>query len=93
MATRRRRQGGKAAVQRNSTRAQPVARAIRVVRLLALGPGARSLAQISEEVGLHKATAMRLLRTLTAEGVVQKAPQRRFHLLHPAYRLLVASRR
>jgi len=48
------------------------ARALRILRGLMRAPQARSLTEISAHHGLHKTTALRLLRTLTAEGIVAR---------------------
>ena len=58
---------------------QSAARAVRIVRALTYATGPRSVTELSQELGLHKVTLVRLLRTLIAEGVaVQEAETRRY---------------
>jgi DNA-binding IclR family transcriptional regulator len=53
----------------------------RALRLLAeLGAGARSLDDLAAELGVHKTTVLRLLRTLEAERFVRRDQQHRFSL-------------
>jgi IclR family acetate operon transcriptional repressor len=57
------------------------ARAARILRVLFLTPEGKRLSELSEELGLNKTTALRLLRTLMAEGVVvQEGRGGRFRL-------------
>jgi DNA-binding IclR family transcriptional regulator len=53
-----------------------VARAILVLRHLAEAP--RSLSEVAELLGLHKSTALRLLRTLEAEGFARRRDDSRY---------------
>ena len=47
-----------------------VVRALRVLRAIHRSPEGKGLAEICREQGLHKTTALRLLRTLVALGMV-----------------------
>jgi DNA-binding IclR family transcriptional regulator len=49
-----------------------VARAVHILSFLFYSTEAKSLAEISAAVGLHKTTALRLLRTLESEGIVRR---------------------
>ena len=49
-----------------------VVRALRVLRAVHRSPQAKGLAEICREQGLHKTTALRLLRTLVALGMVSR---------------------
>jgi DNA-binding IclR family transcriptional regulator len=62
---------------------QSAARAVRIMRSLFLAPQGKHLAEISEEMGPHKTTALRLLRTLVAEGVVRCDKRDAHYRLHP----------
>jgi len=67
-----------AAATRDGT-IQSAARAIQIIRALTYAAGPKSLAELSSELGLHKVTLVRLLRTLMAEGVaVQDAGTKRY---------------
>jgi DNA-binding IclR family transcriptional regulator len=57
---------------------QSVARALRI--LLSLGEGPRSLDDLAAEVGVHKTTVLRLLRTMEEESFVYRDSGHRFHL-------------
>ena len=58
--------------QSRSSTVQAAARAVRILRVLVRRPEGRRLGELSEELGLKKATLRRLLRTLIAERVVQQ---------------------
>ncbi|MEV0410138.1 IclR family transcriptional regulator [Streptomyces sp. NPDC050448] len=51
---------------------QSVERALRIMPLLAKGPA--GLGEVAEELGVHKSTALRLLRTLHEHGFVYRQP-------------------
>ncbi|MDZ7748753.1 MAG: IclR family transcriptional regulator [Halofilum sp. (in: g-proteobacteria)] len=71
-----------------------VERAINILLLVAQGEQSLSLADISRETGLDKATAMRLLRTLEAYELVQRNPvTRRYVPGANAQRLHTSSRK
>lgn len=57
---------------------QTVDRAMTVLGYLAGGP--RSLDGVARELGVHKSTALRLLRTLGEHGVVYRQPDQRYRL-------------
>ncbi|MFJ3202059.1 IclR family transcriptional regulator [Streptomyces sp. NPDC086989] len=57
---------------------QSVERALRIMPLLARGPAA--LGEVAAELGVHKSTALRLLRTLHAHGFVYRQPDGRYRL-------------
>lgn len=60
---------------------QSVSRALRIVRFVAgSGQAGRRLSQVALGVGLHKASASRLLQALEQEGVVRRCADRRFRL-------------
>jgi len=71
---------------------QSAARAVRIMRLLFLAREGRHLGELSEELGLHKTTALRLLRTLIAEGVVRKESPEGHYRLHPMSWMTIATR-
>lgn len=52
-----------------------------------LGEGGRSLDQLAAEVGVHKTTVLRLLRTLEAERFVRRDADHRYHLGSRLYQL------
>jgi len=63
---------------------QSAARAVRILRALVHEKQPQSISELSSALGLHKATLVRLLRTLMAEGVaVQEAATKRY-ALNPA---------
>lgn len=57
---------------------QSVARALEVLPLLAKGPA--GLGDVAEALGVHKSTALRLLRTLHGHGFVYRQPDGRYRL-------------
>jgi DNA-binding IclR family transcriptional regulator len=57
---------------------QTVARALSILPLLAEGPA--NLEQVANQLGVHKSTALRLLRTLHEHGMVQRRPDQRYRL-------------
>ncbi|MFB6810656.1 IclR family transcriptional regulator [Streptomyces sp. NPDC056387] len=57
---------------------QSVERALRIMPLLARGPA--GLGEVAAELGVHKSTALRLLRTLHAHGFVYRQPDGRYRL-------------
>ncbi|MFD7080385.1 IclR family transcriptional regulator [Streptomyces sp. NPDC002181] len=57
---------------------QSVERALRILPLLARGPA--GLGEVAEELGVHKSTALRLLRTLHEHGFVYRQPDGRHRL-------------
>ena len=60
---------------------QSVARALRIARFVAgAGEAGSRLSEIALGVGLHKASASRLLQTLEQEGVVRRCVDRKFRL-------------
>ncbi|GAB2802586.1 IclR family transcriptional regulator [Streptomyces daliensis] len=57
---------------------QTVDRALSILPLLAEGPA--NLEQVSQRLGVHKSTALRLLRTLHEHGIVYRQPDQRYRL-------------
>ncbi|MEV4613420.1 IclR family transcriptional regulator [Kitasatospora sp. NPDC049258] len=57
---------------------QTVDRALTI--LVALGEGPSSLEQAANRIGVHKSTALRLLRTLQEHGFVTRQPDHRYRL-------------
>ncbi|MFI1199236.1 IclR family transcriptional regulator [Streptomyces sp. BHT-5-2] len=57
---------------------QTVDRALSILPLLAEGPA--DLGQVADRLGVHKSTALRLLRTLHAHGLVHRQPDQRYRL-------------
>ncbi|WP_236240200.1 IclR family transcriptional regulator [Streptomyces sp. CC228A] len=57
---------------------QTVDRALSILPLLAEGPA--DLGHVAERLGVHKSTALRLLRTLHAHGLVHRQPDQRYRL-------------
>ncbi|MFJ6721265.1 IclR family transcriptional regulator [Streptomyces sp. NPDC091259] len=57
---------------------QSVERALRVLPALARGPA--GLGEVADVLGVHKSTALRLLRTLRAHGFVYRQPDGRYRL-------------
>jgi DNA-binding IclR family transcriptional regulator len=57
---------------------QTVDRALRVLPLLAEGPA--GLEEVATHLGVHKSTALRLLRDLRAHGLVYRQPDQRYRL-------------
>ncbi|MFE2874790.1 IclR family transcriptional regulator [Streptomyces roseus] len=57
---------------------QSVERALRILPLLARGPA--GLGEVAEELGVHKSTALRLLRTLHDHGFAYRQPDGRHRL-------------
>ncbi len=57
---------------------QSVERALAVLPLLARGPA--TLGAVAEALGVHKSTALRLLRTLHQHGLVYRQPDGRYRL-------------
>ncbi|MFE2478311.1 IclR family transcriptional regulator C-terminal domain-containing protein [Streptomyces sp. NPDC059389] len=57
---------------------QSVERALGILPLLA--KGAAGLGEVAEELGVHKSTALRLLRTLHGHGFVYRQPDGRYRL-------------
>jgi DNA-binding IclR family transcriptional regulator len=68
---------------------QSIGRAFSILRLVATaGESGLRLSDVAEQTGLHKASASRILRTLVAQGVLQRHPDRRFRV-HEAFRELI----
>lgn len=60
---------------------ESVARAARMLRLLCQAADGIALSEVSADLGLHKTTALRLLRTLVSERMARKDPETgRYHL-------------
>ncbi|NJQ07972.1 IclR family transcriptional regulator [Streptomyces lonarensis] len=57
---------------------QSLDRALRILPLLAEGPA--GLEQVARHIEAHKSTALRLLRTLHAHGLVHRQPDQRYRL-------------
>jgi len=57
---------------------QTVDRALTILPLLAEGPA--NLEQVATRLGVHKSTALRLLRTLHEHGIVHRQPDQRYRL-------------
>lgn len=57
---------------------QTVDRALTILPLLAAGPA--NLDQVATRLGVHKSTALRLLRTLHEHGLVHRQPDQRYRL-------------
>ena len=57
---------------------QTVDRALSILPLLAEGPA--NLEQVATRLGVHKSTALRLLRTLHEHGMVHRQPDQRYRL-------------
>ncbi|MEV6792408.1 IclR family transcriptional regulator [Streptomyces sp. NPDC051320] len=57
---------------------QTVDRALSILPLLAQGPA--DLGQVAERLGVHKSTALRLLRTLLEHGLVYRQQDQRYRL-------------
>jgi DNA-binding IclR family transcriptional regulator len=57
---------------------QTVDRALSILPLLAEGPA--NLEQVATRLGVHKSTALRLLRTLHGHGIVHRQPDLRYRL-------------
>ncbi|MFD9795189.1 IclR family transcriptional regulator [Streptomyces sp. NPDC059070] len=57
---------------------QTVDRALSILPLLAQGPA--DLGQVAERLGVHKSTALRLLRTLHEHGLVHRQADQRYRL-------------
>ncbi|MGW4160681.1 IclR family transcriptional regulator [Streptomyces sp. NPDC004788] len=57
---------------------QTVDRALSILPLLAQGPA--DLGQVAERLGVHKSTALRLLRTLHEHGLVHRQQDQRYRL-------------
>ena len=53
---------------------QSVARAVRILELLAEGPEELGVTELGRRLGVHKATASRLLATLAEHGLVERNP-------------------
>ena len=66
---------------------QSAARAVRILRILFYSVEGKSLQELSDELGLHKATTRRLLQTLMAEGVVRRDAATRRHYFEPVVAL------
>ena len=54
---------------------QSVARAIRVLELVAEHPGRLGVSELGRRLGVHKATAFRLVSTLAAAGLLEREPR------------------
>lgn len=64
--------------QRGTRMSQTVDRALSILPLLAQGPA--DLGQVAERLGVHKSTALRLLRTLHEHGLVYRQQDQRYRL-------------
>jgi DNA-binding IclR family transcriptional regulator len=71
---------------------QSVARAVRILRVLFVAREGKHLTELSNEVGLHKTTVLRLLRTMVAEGIVAQDQQTSHYRLHPLTWLALRSK-
>lgn len=72
------------------SRVQPVEavrRALRILQCFDVDRRELGVTEVAEELGLHKATAHRLLATLEAEGFVRRTDQKRYQLGLRAYRI------
>lgn len=73
-----------------ASRVQPVEAVRRALRILHCFDADRpelGVTEVAEELGLHKATAHRLLTTLEIEGFVRRTSQKRYQLGLRAYRI------
>lgn len=59
---------------RNTNEIQSVSRALRVLELLADEPGELGITELSRRLDVHKATASRLVATLSDRGMVERDP-------------------
>ena len=92
------RTGINTAAKRNATGTRPqpyaiqaISRAYRLFHALARSRDPKQLGELSAEVGLHKTTALRLLRTFIAEGLLTQDPATGRYLLNPAFWIRVAT--
>lgn len=58
----------------NTTNVQSVARALSILEMLADGPGELGVTELGRRLGVHKATASRLVATLAERGLVERSP-------------------
>ena len=70
---------------------QSVQRAMRLLRALFYSPDGEALGELSRRVGLNKTTALRLLQTLQAEGMVHREARTGIYRFEPAVWLRGAS--
>ncbi len=80
--TRKRSQG---ASRRQTAALRSVSRALRLLRGLDHSTSGRGLADLSSALGLHKTTALRLLRTLVAAGIIVHEESTGRYLHNPAF--------
>jgi len=66
-----------------------VERAISVLMFIAENPIALGLSEISRNVGLDKATTLRLIATLEKEGLIRQEPHSRRYILGPSIASLI----
>jgi len=66
----------------------PVAKALRVLDVVAESEGGMRLSHVAELAGLPKTTAMRYLRTLEAAGYLEADGERELYRIGPRFRLL-----
>jgi len=76
---------------RRGYQVQAVARAYRIFFALARSNEPKQLGELNAEVGLHKTTTLRLLRTFMAEGVVAQDPATGRYLHSPAFSIRLAA--
>ncbi len=69
--------------ERNASLVQSVERAIGVLELLAGEAGELGVTQVGRALGVHKATAFRLLATLEEHGLVEQNPETERYRLGP----------
>src|SRR5690606_5392781 len=72
------RRGGNPRWEGPDTMSQTVDRALTILPLLAEGPA--GLEEVATRLGVHKSTALRLLRTMCEHGVVYRQPDQRYRL-------------
>ncbi len=68
-----------------------VHRAARLLEALLLAPKGKHLGELSSQLGLHKTTVLRLLRTLVAVGLVQREPATDHYRFEPLRWMTIAS--
>ncbi len=82
---------GEVGASRRDYQVQAVARAYRIFFALARSNEPKQLGELSAETGLHRTTALRLLRTFMAEGVVAQDPATGRYLHSPAFSIRLAA--
>jgi len=76
--------------RRAPTIVQSASRVVRILERLLHASSGRTLAELSAELSLHRATMLRLLRTLVAEGIVRREPASNTYHLTPKLWLSLA---